>query len=82
MNLELTDQQNVRLSQIKRHDPMYLGIFDRAFRGKSKAVGIRAKCLDCCCWQRREVQLCTASACPLWPYRPYQNRKNRVTPAP
>lgn len=30
---------------------------------------IRAKCLDCTGGERREVRLCTAYACPLWPYR-------------
>lgn len=30
---------------------------------------IRAKCLDCCCWQPKEVRLCTSVECPLWLYR-------------
>ena len=30
---------------------------------------IRAKCLDCCCGQMKEVRLCTAENCPLYPYR-------------
>ena len=31
---------------------------------------MRAKCLDCCCDQPREVELCTCKDnCPLWPYR-------------
>jgi hypothetical protein len=30
---------------------------------------IRAKCLDCCCYQETEVRKCTAVGCPLWPYR-------------
>ena len=30
---------------------------------------IRAKCLDCCCFQSKEVKLCPATDCPLWPYR-------------
>ncbi|MDD6490199.1 MAG: hypothetical protein PUG48_10405 [Clostridia bacterium] len=30
---------------------------------------IRAKCLDCCCWDRKEVKLCTATNCPLYAYR-------------
>ena len=30
---------------------------------------IRKKCLDCCCNQRNEVDLCPAYTCPLWPYR-------------
>lgn len=30
---------------------------------------IRAKCMDCCGQQPSEVRRCTASACPLWPFR-------------
>ncbi len=30
---------------------------------------IRAKCLDCCCWQPSEVRLCTTKQCPLYSYR-------------
>jgi len=44
----------------------------KAMSGKSPAAGIRAHCLECVGWQRREVARCTAVACPLWPYRPYK----------
>ena len=30
---------------------------------------IRAKCLDCCAGQKKEVALCAAVNCPLHPYR-------------
>jgi hypothetical protein len=30
---------------------------------------IRAKCLDCCCWQVKEVRECTVQDCALFPYR-------------
>lgn len=30
---------------------------------------IRAKCLDCVCYQVREVRLCPCTDCSLWPYR-------------
>lgn len=30
---------------------------------------IRAKCLDCCCGQVKEVRLCTAENCALYEYR-------------
>jgi hypothetical protein len=31
---------------------------------------IRAKCIDCCCGNRKEVALCTCiESCPLHPYR-------------
>ena len=30
---------------------------------------MRKKCLDCCCGQVKEVRLCQAVECALWPYR-------------
>lgn len=30
---------------------------------------IRRKCLDCCCWQRKEVRLCTVEECYLYHFR-------------
>ena len=31
---------------------------------------MRAKCLDCCCDQPYEVEMCACeNNCPLWPYR-------------
>jgi len=30
---------------------------------------IRAKCLECCCDQSREVRLCPCTDCPLYVYR-------------
>ena len=38
----------------------------------SPRAGIKAFCMMCVCWQRVEVTLCTAEACPLWTYRPFQ----------
>jgi len=35
----------------------------------SPTNAIKAKCLDCCCGDRREVRDCTAYTCPLFPYR-------------
>ena len=34
---------------------------------------IRAKCLDCCCGDPYEVKLCTATRCPLHPFRDGKN---------
>lgn len=30
---------------------------------------IRKKCLDCSCYQYKEVKLCPLTNCTLWPYR-------------
>lgn len=48
-------------------------------KNKSPLVAIRDKCLDCCCYDKNEVKLCTAKNCPLWEFRlgknPYRKRK-------
>lgn len=40
---------------------------------------IRARCLDCCCFQPSEVRKCTSVDCPSWPFRmgwnPWRDRK-------
>ncbi len=40
---------------------------------------IRAKCIDCCGFQTKEVRLCTAVNCPIHPFRFGKNpfRKTR-----
>ena len=43
----------------------------KARQGKVGSL-IALKCLDCCCWQRREVAMCPVVACPLHPLRPYR----------
>lgn len=46
----------------------------------SPGKAMRAKCLDCCAGLPGEVRLCTATGCPLWPYRMGRNpnRARRV----
>ena len=40
---------------------------------------IREKCLDCCCYQKNEVKLCTETTCALYPFRmgknPYRTKR-------
>ncbi len=47
----------------------------------SPLKAIRAKCLDCCCDQSKEVQLCPCDDCPLYPFRSGRDpaRANRLT---
>lgn len=48
------------------------GIFKRAFDGNSRSSAIKAKCLDCCFFDRAEIGRCKIRTCLLWSYRPYQ----------
>jgi len=53
--------------------------------GGSKVVSltarkaIREKCKDCCGHQVHEVRKCTATLCPLWPFRTYDTPVDTVT---
>lgn len=76
----MTHEQKQRLAEINQHSPKLHGIFARAFAGNSRSAAVKAKCLDCCCYQRIEVAKCTTLACPLWPYRPYQAGEDDDTP--
>ncbi len=48
----------------------------------SPLQAIKAKCLDCCCDSRPEVQLCPCTDCPLHIFRfgrlPKEHNKNRT----
>ena len=44
----------------------------KAVRGKSLAAAVKSFCGECVCWNRREVEKCTALACPLYAVRPFQ----------
>ncbi len=47
----------------------YRGHYRKAYDAKSPMKAIRAKCLDCMCWQSAEVGRCEIVQCPLWEYR-------------
>jgi hypothetical protein len=47
----------------------------RAMQGRSLAAAVKAFCMECVSWDRREVALCTAPACPLYPYRPFGRQR-------
>lgn len=66
----MTEAQNLRLQQIP---DSYKNNYIKAISGKSKAAAIKARCLDCCCWQKIQIPICGVQDCPLYPYRPYQN---------
>lgn len=58
----------------------YQGNYQSAITSKSKAAAIKAKCLDCTCWQRMEITNCPVTACPLYPHRPYRTARKRKNP--
>jgi hypothetical protein len=62
-----------RLSNIQKHTPKLYPLFFRVYAGQSGLTeAVKAKCLDCSCWQIAEITDCQALTCPLWAHRPYQ----------
>jgi hypothetical protein len=46
-----------------------------AFSGyASPRKAIKAMCLTCVGYDRQEIKNCSAHGCPLWKYRPFQER--------
>ena len=73
MNVERQERIAARQTQIPRK---YRAVYDRAVKGTSLRSAINAQCLECVCWQSKEVALCTDLACPLWAVRPYRSSGN------
>ena len=69
MKAELNEHQLVRLKEMPATNRR---TYAKACLGHSRPAAIKAFCEECVCWVREEVRLCTAKACPLYPYRPYK----------
>ncbi len=66
-----------RIAQRRADMPdVYRKNYDTAMTGNSRKAGVKAFCLECMMWQREEVRRCTSVACPLYPYRPFQDTEN------
>ncbi|MHC4573081.1 MAG: hypothetical protein ACYS76_02930 [Planctomycetota bacterium] len=76
----MSSQSEKRAEQIAEREQevpeVHRANYRAAVSGKSRRAAIKAFCLECVCWQREEVRLCTALACPLYPYRPYQAQES------
>lgn len=72
---DLTDQQKGTLRRVKMYLPSAVNVFEKAYSGRSRTSGVKAKCIECSNLQKSEVGPCTLEGCPLWPYRPYRGRK-------
>ncbi len=75
INKETQNKPALRASDIpERYQPQYR----KAMAGKSLRAAVNAFCLECVTWDHREVGLCTSSQCPLYPYRPYKQKKKNI----
>lgn len=86
----MTPKQHARLEICRQHYAKSAGILEKAYTGKASArAAIRAKCLECCNFDRKMVDDCLSEMCPLWAYRPrfgenkaLQMRRKKPRPAP
>ena len=50
------------------------GVLKRSWTGNSRKSAIRAFCGECQGFDRAGIAGCTAYACPLWNFRPFQKQ--------
>lgn len=61
----------INVSEVRRNFPdSYNGLINKLETGSLKAA-IKAKCLDCCNFDVKEIKNCQCVACPLYSFRPY-----------
>lgn len=65
-----------RLLAISTDAPSKLALFRRVYDAKaSPRECVKAFCLECVWMDEFAIRGCTATACPLWNLRPYQQAK-------
>ena len=63
------------LKQVSEDAPSKLGVFRRVYSSTATPrMAIKAKCLECCWLDVAGIRECTATACALWGFRPYQHK--------
>lgn len=63
------------------HNGSYRRTWDKAIAKKSMRAAVNAKCQDCMCWQQAEIKRCDVITCPLWQYRPNQDKEKALEQA-
>lgn len=72
------DRQAVVTLRIAEAPESVKGTLREAFSGSaSPRKAIKAMCLACTGYDRREVTSCTGYSCPLWKYRPFQHDETK-----
>jgi len=51
------------------HQKLWLQVYSGKLH---KSAAIKAKCLDCACYNKSEITNCAVETCPLWHVRPYR----------
>ena len=74
METTLNEAQKAMLVQIEEDGPSCVKTFEKAYTGNSRRLAMRAMCLQCCWLDRQAVAECQSTICPLWKFRPFQNK--------
>lgn len=65
-----------RAGRIATAPPSFRKLLTQAMSGKcSPRTAIKAHCAECQWFDRPGITNCTAYACPLWAFRPFQGAK-------
>lgn len=69
-------KNDVRAKYLRLVSKKYRKCIYTSFFSTTKAKNaIKAKCLDCVCFDIPEIKNCSVSTCPLHNIRPYQDKK-------
>lgn len=72
------DNEKAKIAKRRADMPVkYRGIYAKAMSGHSRAMGIKAFCLECMGWTYKDSADCNTVECPLHPYNPYLCRQGR-----
>jgi len=58
-----------RIKYLETVPSRFKELITRAYRGKEMDTAIKAKCIDCCNYDCKQIDNCNSQICPLWDYR-------------
>lgn len=73
---KIDELRREKIEYVKETCPVRVRPFIKAYNRASPMNAIKAFCFDCMGFMSVEVGSCTAYACLLWNYRPYQPKPN------
>lgn len=71
---DFIEEKSVRGDYLRLIPKNQQSLFYKIFTGgKSYSKAVKAKCLDCTCFNKEEIKKCEVFTCPLHNLRPYKN---------
>ena len=74
---DISEAQDTYLSRIPIS---YRSAFKKALKRQSRASAMKAQCQQCVGYQdvANSIRGCQSFICPLWAYRPYQQKRGEI----